>query len=100
MMFIVNFIKMTQDLQSKRQRIDEIDAGILALLQERMQLALEIAEIKRQTGKEILDLGREEELFQKLIEKNKNSPIPNEEVLLIWGKIIELSRKLQEEEHQ
>ncbi len=87
-------------LQGKRDRIDEIDAGILVLLDERMRLASDIAEIKRKTGKDILDLDREAQLFKKLLAKNKaqESLIPDEKVLEIWGKIIELSKKIQENE--
>jgi len=87
-------------LQSKRERIDQIDAGILVLLDERMRLAADIAEIKRKTGKDILDLDRESQLFEKLLAQNKEqkSLIPDEKVLEIWGKIIELSKKIQEEE--
>ncbi len=87
-------------LQPKRDRIDEIDAGILVLLDERMRLASDIAEIKQKTGKAILDLDREAQLFEKLLKQNRNKKtlIPDEKVLEIWGKIIELSKKIQEEE--
>ncbi len=89
-----------QDLYQKRERINEIDAGILSLLHERMKLAVEISEIKRQTGKDIDDLEREEELLKSLIDKNTDTLIPNEDLLLIWGKIIELSKRIQEREPQ
>ena len=85
-----------QNLQQKRVRIDQIDAGILALLHERMKLAIEISRIKKDTGKAIEDLDREEDLLAKLLEKNVDKDlIPDEEILLIWGKIIELSRRIQ-----
>lgn len=79
----------------KRERIDQIDAGILALIHERMQLAAEIATIKSQVGLEIEDLDRENELYAKLAMLNENSNVPNEKLLEIWGKIIELSKKIQ-----
>lgn len=82
-------------LVSKRQRIDVIDAGILALIQERMQLASQIAQIKSDTGLEIEDLAREEQLFSKLKKLNEETVIPDEDLLEIWGKIVELSKKIQ-----
>ena len=89
---------MTQDnsaLVAKRQRIDTIDAGVLALIQERMKLAADIAEIKADIGMEIEDLAREEELYNNLAQLNTESNVPNEKLLEIWGKIIELSKKVQ-----
>lgn len=82
-------------LLDKRERIDQIDAGILALIHERMQLAAEIATIKSQVGLEIEDLDRENELYAKLATLNQDSNVPNEKLLEIWGKIIELSKKIQ-----
>lgn len=86
---------MTHDLTQLRGKINEIDAGILALLDKRMKLALEISKTKKSIGKEIYDADREAELFDSLIEKNKETILPDEKVLEIWGKIIELSRKIQ-----
>lgn len=83
-------------LAGKRKRIDEIDAGILALIHERMKLAADIAQIKEEIGMEIEDLGRENELFAKLQRLNADSNVPDEKLLEIWGKIIELSKKIQE----
>jgi len=90
---------MTHDdnttLQGKRKRINIIDAGILSLLQERAQLAMEIKQIKRDTGLEIEDLSREQELKNYLQSLNENSALPDEHLIEIWGKIIELSKKIQ-----
>lgn len=86
---------MTHDLMQLRDKINKIDAGILALLDKRMKLALEISKTKKSIGKEIYDVDRESELFEALIEKNKETILPDEKVLEIWGKIIELSRKIQ-----
>lgn len=86
---------MTQDLTQLRKQIDKVDDGILALLDKRMKLALEIAEAKKRIGKPILDTSREEELFAKLREKNKKTILSDEKMLEIWGKIVELSREVQ-----
>ena len=87
---------MTQDLTQLREQIDQIDANLLALLDKRMKLAIEIAETKKFLGKLVLDTSREAELFEKLKKQNSETILPDEKVLEIWGKIIELSRTIQE----
>jgi 3-deoxy-7-phosphoheptulonate synthase/chorismate mutase len=88
---------MNDNLQQYRQEIDKIDAGILDLLDRRMKLAIKIAESKKQIGKLTLDKKREDELFAALKEKNKKTSLPDDAVLEIWGEIIELSKKIQEQ---
>ncbi|MCK5460416.1 chorismate mutase [Candidatus Gracilibacteria bacterium] len=87
---------MTQKLTHLRKQLDEIDDGILVLLDKRMKLAVKIAEVKKKIGKPILDIVREEDLFQKLKDRNKKTILPDEKMLEIWGKIVELSREMQE----
>ncbi len=86
---------MTQILTDLRVQIDEIDAGILSLLDKRMRLAIEISKNKQIIGKDIFDPERERELLANLIERNQETIIPDEKVLEIWGKIIEISKDTQ-----
>ena len=87
----------TSDLESKRQRINTIDAGILSLLDERMRLAIEIAQIKQQTGKDIEDLERETQLLGEILKQNRETIIADEKVAEIWRAIFTLSKDIQEE---
>ncbi len=87
---------MTQNLTTFRTEIDEIDAGILSLLDKRMKVSLKISESKKSNNKAIFDPSRERELLANLIEMNQETIIPDEKVLEIWGKIIELSREIQD----
>ncbi len=84
-----------QDLTILRAQIDEIDMGILALLDKRMKLAIDIAKAKKHINKDIFDPERERVLLSKLIERNQETIIPDEKLLEIWGKIIELSKDTQ-----
>ncbi len=86
---------MPQSLTQLRTQIDKIDAEILALLDKRMRLSLDIAATKKTTQKEIFDPERERVLLGKLIKMNQETIIPDEKVLEIWGKIIEISRETQ-----
>ena len=49
------------DLLKSRESIDRIDRQIVALFEERMKVAGDVAEYKRNTGKKVLDLTREQE---------------------------------------
>ncbi|MCM1157730.1 MAG: chorismate mutase [Clostridium sp.] len=55
-----------QDLKTTRQEIDEVDKQIVALVEKRMDLALEVARYKMSTGKPIYDREREMEKLEKL----------------------------------
>lgn len=50
-----------KDLLECRKEIDEIDREMGRLLEKRMQIAAEVAEYKRATGKKVFDRQREEE---------------------------------------
>lgn len=49
-----------------RDIIDKIDIQLLALFEERMKIAEEIAEFKKNNNKKIVDKNREEELIKRL----------------------------------
>lgn len=56
------------DLADYRKKIDEIDAELVAKLEERMGLVREIAELKKEAGLAVEDKGREEALLKKIEE--------------------------------
>ena len=49
------------DLASLRNRIDEIDAQIFSLFEERMLVSDKIAAVKREEGRDVFDPSREQE---------------------------------------
>jgi chorismate mutase/prephenate dehydratase len=58
------------DLQAIRVRIDAIDEQLIRLLNERADLVLEVAEVKKKAGLDIYVPGREEALLRKLCQIN------------------------------
>lgn len=54
------------DLDVTRQKIDAIDADLVALLEERMQLVNDVVAYKKTVGKPILDTSREHAVLQKV----------------------------------
>lgn len=57
------------DLDVTRQKIDAIDADLVALLEERMQLVDDVVAYKKTVGKPILDTSREHAVLQKVADK-------------------------------
>lgn len=88
------------NLDSRRERISQIDAGILSLLDERMRLAIEIARLKKETGKDIEDLERETQLLGEILKQNRDTILEDERVADIWRTIFKLSKDIQEEASQ
>ncbi len=73
--------------------IQTIDAGILTLLDKRMRLNLKISKAAEK-GLININQNREREELAKLIEQNKETIIPDEKLLEIWGKIIEIPKDI------
>ena len=80
-------------LEELRARIDVIDDEILQAFVERMEVAAQISEIKRQTGKAVLDPARER---QKLADVTAKLPPELEQYgYALWSILFEVSRSHQ-----
>lgn len=84
-----------KDLQQCRKEIDEIDAKIVALFEKRMDVAINVAEYKKQHNLPILNYKREEEVINKNVEKLQNKDYANV-ARKFFANIMELSRNLQD----
>ncbi len=83
-----------EPLARQRQRIDELDERIVALLNERMDIALEIGRIKARQGISVLDQGREALVLHRLHGLNQG-PLSNDDLDRIYRTIMTVSRGLQ-----
>jgi chorismate mutase/prephenate dehydratase len=81
-------------LDELRQRIDQCDAEILRLLNERAQCALGIAEIKRNSNAVYYVPERERAIFDRLRDLNPG-PLPPEAIKGIYREIISAVRALE-----
>jgi chorismate mutase/prephenate dehydratase len=82
------------NLSSLRQEIDHIDEQIVDLLSERATLAQEIGTLKGTTGITIKDKQREEAvLFH--VQNYNQGPLPGDEIVDIFERIIQACRDLQ-----
>ncbi len=84
------------ELSECRKRLDDIDAKIVALFEERMQISEEVAAYKEAHHLPVLDAAREAEkldMIRALAKDKKNADACAD----LFEKIMELSRKRQEQ---
>lgn len=81
------------DLIESRRRIDDVDAQILDLFQQRMRIVEDVAAYKRATGKPIFDPAREQQRIDDMTAAA--DPEFAECVAPLWLMLMELSRSHQ-----
>ncbi len=81
-------------LEECRDRIDELDLRILALLNERTKVVEVIGAIKREWNLPIYEPKREDQVFRNVIEHN-GGPLPPDAVKRLFERIIDEMRTLQ-----
>lgn len=82
------------DISGWREQIDEIDAKLLVLLNERAKKVIEIGKFKIKNNLEVYDPEREKNIISRLLEINKG-PLSEETVKRIFKLLIDESRKLE-----
>ncbi|MCK5203833.1 MAG: chorismate mutase [Desulfobacterales bacterium] len=84
----------TADIGVLRQAIDEIDEKIMDLINQRLSLAKQIGDFKKQGGIQITDSEREKKIMNRLLEKNYG-PMRADGLRNIFGAIIAEGRNVQ-----
>lgn len=78
-----------------RQRIDAIDHQIVALLNERAQIALEIGRLKQDSGRRaVRDARREAEVIEHVTTASAGL-LPEPELIALYRKLIAATRRVQ-----
>lgn len=83
------------DLDALRRSIDEIDSRLLALIEERIRLVLDVGNYKRQHGLAIYDPERERQLIERLTQEAR-APLEPGTVRRIFERLIDESRRLEQ----
>ena len=78
-----------------RQRIDDVDARIVELLNERARMSLEIRHLKPQVHRGLYDPKREEEIFANLAKHNEG-PLYAENLREIYEAILHVMKEMRE----
>lgn len=84
----------TDALQDLRSRIDAVDRELLALLNRRSALSLEVGKVKAGTSGPVFRPQRERQILDRLAQENPG-PLPEEHLRSIWHEIFASSRSLQ-----
>lgn len=83
-----------KELRQCREEIDTIDKEMTSLFQKRMEIAAEVAEYKRVSGKKVFDKQREDEKLE-AIEKMATNEYFGRGLKELFSQIMSLSRKYQ-----
>ena len=82
-------------LEPLRERIDAIDHEIVALLNERAEIALEIGRVKQETGRRtVRDAKREAEVLERVTSTSAGL-FPEPELVALYRKLIAATRRVQ-----
>ncbi len=85
------------DIADWRKKIDDLDRQLVELVNERAKCAQEIGRLKRNTQMPIYEPDRERMIFENVHRLNKG-PLPDRELTRIFERLIDVMRKLQEDE--
>jgi chorismate mutase/prephenate dehydratase len=82
----LNLIK-AMSLEDLRKRIDQIDARLVELLNERAQVVVEIGKLKNSTDAPVYAPDREKQVLERIQQLNRG-PLPNRCLLAIWRELM------------
>lgn len=85
------------ELHALRERVEQIDADIIALIAERARCAREIGVVKHALGLPTLDPAREAEVLRRAGALARSAGLPSEQVRELFWAIIALARDAQQD---
>jgi chorismate mutase len=85
------------DIEDWRNKIDELDRKLVALLSERARAAVAIGKLKRNTNLPVYEPDRERIVFANVQGANPG-PLPGRDLVRIYERIIDVMRNIQKEE--
>lgn len=86
----------SDELRDCRNAIEVVDSRIVALLAQRVALAMRAASAKRAAGLPLVDRAREAEVIDRVIAEGRTHDLPADAVRLVFERIIDMSRRAQE----
>lgn len=82
-------------LDKLRKQIDNLDEKLIQLLNERVSVALEIGNAKKEQGGEIYVPSREKIVFDRVVALNADGPLPPEAVRAIYREVMSAALALE-----
>lgn len=84
----------TAAMRRARRRIDAIDRRIVALLNERSRLGLDVGAAKAADGRPVRDAHREREVLLRVAAANEG-PLPQADLLAVYRRLMVATRRLE-----
>ena len=81
-------------IEDWRRRIDEIDAQLVHLLNERSQCAVEVGKLKRETHQPLYQPDREREIVERAARANPG-PLPDTAIRRLFERILDEARAVE-----
>ncbi|WP_165250068.1 prephenate dehydratase [Paludisphaera soli] len=86
--------KKSPSLASLRSEIDRLDKDLVAILNRRAEIAVQIGKVKSSNGLEVFSAAREEEVLAKVLGAS-HGPLPQDTLRLIFRELMSGTRALQ-----
>ncbi|WP_076888184.1 chorismate mutase, partial [Burkholderia pseudomallei] len=90
--------ELNSRLKPLRERIDAIDTQLIALLNQRAAVALEVGEVKKHFNAPVFRPEREQQVIARLQDMSAG-PLASEHISAIWREIMAASRDLEQTIH-
>ena len=87
---------MMDELERYRKKVDEIDDQILKLFTERVKICMAIGLVKKKRGKNVRDVSREKEVYQRVKEKSAELGLDSQRVEAVYREIVNMCSAVQE----
>tara|TARA_B100001765_G_scaffold71961_1_gene43686 strand:- start:122 stop:397 length:276 start_codon:yes stop_codon:yes gene_type:complete len=84
----------TENINSLRKKIDELDDQMIDLVVQRLAIAKEIGDIKETNGIEVIDPNRESQIINRISEKLAGT-LEKKDITAIFDPIYSISKRLQ-----
>ena len=85
------------DIADWRKKIDELDRKLVELLNQRAQAAHAIGRLKQNSRLPVYEPERERTVFDNVAKANQG-PLPQRDLILIYERVMDVMRKIQQEE--
>lgn len=82
------------ELEELRRSIDEVDGQILALIEQRIRLVIQVGDLKRERQLPVRDADRERRVIERLVSLAR-PPVPPDTVRRMFERIIDEARRLE-----
>lgn len=82
-------------LVALRDRIEAIDAQLVALVAERQRIAAQVGDVKRGAGQPVLDPAREAAVLRRIAGIAREHAVHEDDARELWRKLLAMARRVQ-----